>query len=70
MYWTIFLNPQIVDAKKIAIDNSIATTKLASKASRRDGLLSLSAAWMIWNALKNNAMIKIIDIVVFMFSDL
>ena len=38
------LNSHIVDAKKIAIDNSTATTKFASKASRRDGLLSLSAA--------------------------
>ena len=38
------LNPHIVDAKNIAIDNSTATTTFASKASRRDSLLSLSAA--------------------------
>ena len=41
------LNPHIVDAKKIAIDNSSATTKFASKDSKRLGFLSFSAARMI-----------------------
>ena len=41
------LNSHIVDAKKIAIDNSTATTKFASNDSKRVGFLSFSAARMI-----------------------